>query len=366
MNVIGIICEYNPFHNGHLYHINKVKELYPDSILICIVNGYFMQRGEVSILTKWQKAEIALNYGIDLVVELPFEFASQSADIFAKGAVEILKNLGADTLVFGSECNDIEKLTLAAKKQIESTDYNNTVKELLNNGENYPTAMSKALGTFINTPNDILGLCYIKEIILQKANITPVTIKRTNDYHSLDTNNNIISASAIRNLITENKDIRKFVPCGFKFNVCNYNKFFELLKYQIITNNNLSLIQTVDEGIENRILKYINTCNNHLELINKIKTKRYTYNKINRMFIHILTNFTKEKAYNISLKYIRILGFNSTGKTYLNKIKKNTNVPLIVKFDNLLNEELKRCQIYDLLTNSNTYELEYKSKPIIK
>ena len=211
---IGIICEYNPFHNGHIYHINKIKEMYPDSRIILVMSGNFLQRGDVSLINKWDKTHIALDY-VDLVVELPFVFSTQGADKFAHGAIQILDYLGVDKLVFGSECNDISFLKKMASIQLNSVDYNSLVKKYIDEGKNYPTAMSIALkdngGELIDSPNDILGLCYIKEIINLNSSIEPVCIKRTSDYHSSELNS-ICSASAIREAIQNNKDISSYVP----------------------------------------------------------------------------------------------------------------------------------------------------------
>jgi predicted nucleotidyltransferase len=178
MDVIGIICEYNPFHNGHLYHINKIKEMYPNSLIVLVLNGYFLERGEISILTKEDKVKISLDNNIDIIAELPFVFGSQSADTFAEAAVIILNYLGVQKLVFGSECNDIDLLTSIASKELKEN-LNQKIKENLKEGCNYPTALNKSLGININTPNDLLGISYIKAIIKNKLKIKPITIKRT-------------------------------------------------------------------------------------------------------------------------------------------------------------------------------------------
>ena len=378
MNIIGIVCEYNPFHLGHLYQLNKVKEMYPDSIVIVVCSSNFTQRGDVSILNKWDKTRIALEYGVDIFIELPFGYATQSSDIFAKGAIELLNYLKINTLVFGSECNNIQELINLANVQLNNNQYDNIVKKYLDKGINYPTALSKALtditNTTINKPNDLLGLSYIKEIIKNNYKITPVTIKRTNDYHGKDINSNIINASLIRKLLIEKKDITKYIPSNTHKYLSNISldNFYPYLKYQIINNsNNLNIYQTVDEGIENRIIKNIYKSSGYNELIMNIKTKRYTYNKINRMLLHILTNFTKEDANNIKIDYIRLLGFTNTGQKYLNKIKKDINVPIITRYkpniSNLLDLEFRVNSIYAFITNNyKLIELEYNNKPIIK
>ncbi|MDD2377353.1 MAG: nucleotidyltransferase [Bacilli bacterium] len=381
MKSVGIIAEYNPFHNGHLYHLNKVKELYPDAIIVLVLSGPFLQRGNPSILNKWDKTEIALEYGIDLVIELPFPFATQSADIFAKGAIQILNHLHVDTLVFGSEQGDINLLNDLVDCQLYNKDFDLKVKEYLDEGINYPTALSKTLSDLTNynisAPNDLLALSYIKEIKKLNSKIKPICIKRTNDYHSLELNTEITSATSIRHAINQNKDIKKYVP-ELTLNYINKNvmitdDYYSYLKYKIICDiNNLEEYQTVDEGIENRIKKSIYNSNNLEELIMNIKTKRYTYNKINRMFTHILCNFKKEEANKFNdIQYIRLLGFNNKGKNYLNKIKKEISIPLITKYSDINNEmlelEFRANSIYAIISKCDKLiNLEYQSKPIIK
>ena len=376
MTTIGIICEYNPFHNGHIYHIKKIKEMYRDSIIILVMSGNFTQRGDISLINKWDKTKIALENNIDLVIELPFVFATQGADMFAKGAIQILNNLKVDKLIFGSECNNIEELTELANIQLQKN-YDELVKKYTNDGMNYPTAASKSLKQLgkkeIKEPNDILGLCYIKEIIRQKSKIQPITIKRTNNYHEKELNQ-IASATAIREAIKNNKDIKNYIPeeslkyINQKAFIDNY---FNYLKYKIMTTEDLEKYETVD-NIKYKIKECIQETNNLEELINKIKSKRYTYNRIKRMLLHILCSFTKEenkKCQNI--EYIRILGFNKTGKNYLNKIKKQTTIPIISKFEKnnkMLDIEYRSTCVYSMIfkNQNEIIEQEYKNKPIIK
>lgn len=376
MKIIGLIAEYNPFHNGHLYQINKIKEMYPDSIIIAVVSSSFTQRGDISILNKWDKTDICLNNGIDIVIELPFVFATQSSDIFAKGAVRILETLHIDTLVFGTETDSIEWLKEIADIQINNKDYDNKVKYYTGLGLNYPTATNKAVqdltGYKVDSPNDLLALAYIKQIKKDNKNIEIVNIKRTIDYHTTDTQNNITSASNIRNKYINGENIDNLIPYQntnlYKISI---NNLFPYLKYKIMTEeNNLNIYQTVDEGIENRIIKYINQSNNYEELIKHIKTKRYTYNKISRMLLHILTNFTKEEASNLEIDYLRILGFTSKGKEYLSKIKKQIDIPVITGYkkniSKTLDIELRITKMYSLVTSSDQVKEEYRNKPIIK
>ncbi len=366
MEVIGIICEYNPFHNGHLYHIKKIKELYPNSLIILVLNGYFLERGEISILSKEAKTKIALAHGIDIILELPVIYGTQSADTFASVALKILNNFHVNKIIFGSESNEIEKIKEIASKQLDE-EYNKLVKEYLDNGLNYPTALAKALNIdFEFLPNDLLGISYTKAIIQNNYNIEPITIKRTSAYHDTSSNDHIVSASNIREKIKNNEDISKYIPINIKdfINNTNYDNYFRLLKYKINTDNDLNEYLDVDEGIEYRLLEYINKSKNIDEFINNIKTKRYTYNKLNRMFIHILLSFLKTD--NVDIEYIRILGFNSNGKKYLNSIKENLEISTNINKDSIQYKyELKASIIYDLINNTNTYEFEQRNKPII-
>lgn len=382
MKKIGIICEYNPFHNGHLYHISKIKEMFDDSLIILIMSGNFTQRGEASIIPKYSKCDIALLSGIDLVVELPFIFATQSADVFAKTSIEILDKLNVDYVVFGSETNDINKLTMLAKTQINNKKYDKLVKEYLDKGVNYPTALSKALYQLtdkkIDKPNDILGVSYIREILKLNSNITPICIKRSNDYNSIELNDNITSASSIRYALLNGDNVKNYVPeyvYDYLKNPIFTKNYFNLLKYKIMTENTLEEYQTVDEGIQNRIKKCIINSKDLDDLILKVKTKRYTYNKLSRMFIHILCNLKKEevKKYN-KISYIRVLGFNIKGRNYLNEIKKDIDIPIITNFsrtnDPILDIEMRSTCVYASILNEkdkiNLIESEYKDFPIIR
>ena len=382
MKSVGIICEYNPFHNGHLYHLNKVKELYPDYTIILVMSGNFTERGDASIINKWDKTKIALHYGVDIVVELPYVFASESADKFAYVAINLLNELQVEAIVFGSESNNVDKLKELANIQLNNKQYNKLVKEYLDDGINYPTALSKALYDLTNKkidkPNDVLALSYIREIMKLDSDIKPISIKRNNDYNSLELNDGMTSASSIRYALYNNENIDNYIPeytKEFLNNPVFNENYFSLLKYKILTEKDLSIYQTVDEGIENRLKKYIVNSKTLDEFILKIKTKRYTYNKLNRMFNHIICNFTKEEANNLNeIEYIRILGFSYIGQDYLNKIKKEKDLPIITKFSSIksqmLDIEFRVTCVYSSILNEKDkiklIESEYKNPPIIR
>lgn len=372
MKAVGIIAEYNPFHNGHLYHLNKIKELYKDYAIVLVMSGNFTERGDVSIIDKWKKSEIAKSAGIDLIVELPFPFATQSADYFSYGAITILEYLGVERVIFGSESNNIKDLELIVDAQLNNEDFDKLVKIYSKFGYNYPTALSLALkdltGKVITTPNDLLGISYIKTIKKNNYKIIPETIKRTASYHD-DLLQEHSSATAIRKALKENKSVQEFVPAITKEKLTNLHfieDYFPLLKYKILTEADLSVYQTVDEGIDKAIKKEITRATSYDDLVMRLKSKRYTYNKITRMLLHILCDFTKEKAQSFrNISYIRLLGFNETGRMYLNSIKKEVPVPLISKInrtkDPMLEYEIYTTNIY-ALTSSYEDELELNAK----
>ena len=374
MDSVGIIAEYNPFHNGHLYQLKEVKEMFPDMPVVLLLAGNFTQRGDVSIIDKWKKTDIAIKAGIDLVIELPFSFSTQSADFFSYGAITILEKLKVKYLVFGTESDELSDIELLVDTQLNNKEFSSLVKIYSKLGNNYPTSMSLALkdltGKSIKTPNDLLAISYIKTIRKNNYNIKPICIKRTNDYHDETLDKNISSATSIRIALKNNIDIKGQVP-EFVIPYLNdlhfIDDYFELLKYKIITDDNLSNYQGVDEGLENILKKEIMEANNFDELVKRIKSKRYTYNNISRMLIHILCNLKKcdMNEFN-TVKYIRLLGFNDIGKRYLNKIKKDIDIPIISKIsrekDRMLEFEIQTTKIYALTDNNSSKLLEKEFK----
>lgn len=359
MNIIGLIAEYNPLHNGHIYQINEIKKMYPDSLIILCLGSYFTERGDIGILSKEEKIKISLEYGIDIVVELPIMYTVQSADIFAYQSIKILNYLGIHTLVFGSESNNLNLLKELANKQ-DDIKYQKKVKEYLDKGCNYPSALAKALEVdFEFKANDLLGISYLKAINKINKRIDVQTIKRTNEYLDTQSNDTIISASNIRKRFLDNEDVSKFTPCSKVLVKPDYDLYFKMLKLKIMTSRDLDSYLDVNEGIDNLLKKVIMESHSLEELILKIKTKRYTYNRLNRMFLHIVLGIKKDYPDEV---YLRILGFNKKGQEYIkfNNIKEN------YKNTDCYSLELKGSCLYDMLTNKNTYQYEIKNQPIIK
>ena len=365
---VGVIAEYNPFHNGHIYHLNKVKEMFPEASLILVLAGNFTQRGEVSVINKWDKTKIALDYGFDLVIELPFNIATSSASLYAKGAIDILNKLNCDYLVFGSETNDVSLFKNLVNITKGNEKYEKKVKYYLDKGYNYPKACSLALydisKVIIDKPNDVLALEYVRSIINTNSKIKPVSIKRTNNYHEEEITGNITSATSIRKNL-ENKEIIKNAIPNESLKLINnisLNDYFDYIKYEIISNDKLDEILDVDEGIENKLKKEIHNSKTVEELILNVKSKRYSYNKIKRMLLHILTNTKKD--YDTKINYLRILGFNNKGTKILKEAKENIDVPIITKYkkeyDVLFKDDVKASMLYSLITNYD-YKMDFKT-----
>ncbi len=374
MASVGIIAEYNPFHNGHLYQIQKIKEKYPDDTIIIAMSGNFTQRGEPAIIDKWERTNLAIENGADLVVEIPYIFATQSADYFSYAGITLLEKLKVDKLIFGSESNNLEDLTEIAKAELEQKDFDKLVKIYVKLGNNYPTALSLALkdltGKEISTPNDILGITYIKTILKHNYNIKPYSIKRNNSYHEENLTGTISSATAIRKNIDNLEKIKNTVPRN-TYKVLSTKQlhkredYFSYLKYKIITEDNLEKYHLVDKTLSDKLKKEILNCNNYEELIQKVKSKHQTYSKISRALIQILCN---NKSNQEHLTYIRLLGFNTKGKNYLNKHKKEISLPIISKIDKekdqILELELNTTKIYTLpyKNSKEEFKKEYQNK----
>ncbi len=381
---VGIIAEYNPFHNGHMYHLEKIKEMFKDEEIVLVMSSSFTQRGEASIIDKWKKTEIALKAGIDLVIELPYTLSTESADYFSYGAITLLENLKVDKFVFGSETNDINLFESIVDTELNNKEFDPLTKMYMKLGENYPTALSKALldltGKSMNLPNDLLGISYVKVIKQNNYKIKPICIKRTNDYNSKDLTGKISSATSIREAINNNQNVEEMIPSFVKEYLNETHKqedYFKFLKYKIMLEKDLSIYQTVDEGLGDKIKNEIIKATSYNDLISRVKSKRYTYTKISRILNHILCGFTKEIAKETkNIEYIRVLGFNDKGQNYLNKIKKDVVLPIISNFSknkskmiemefmatccyaSVLDEEKKK----ELIQKEYIYHPKYKEK----
>lgn len=374
MASVGIIAEYNPLHNGHIYQIQEIKKRYPNDTIIIAMSGNFTQRGEPAIINKWSRAQLAIEAGADLVVEIPYHFATQSADYFSYAGITLLEQLKVEKLIFGSESNNLDSITEIAKAELKDDNFDKLVKIYSKFGYNYPTALSLALkdltGKIIDTPNDILGITYIKTILKYKYKIKPESIKRINNYNNKELTGKLSSATAIRENIDNLDKIKETVPDPTlkqltKETLHKKEDYFKFLKYKIITEQHLEQYHLVEKDLAVKLKKEILCVSSYEELIQKVKSKHQTYSKISRALLQILCNYKKEDAQkNQQLAYIRLLAFNTKGKEYLNRYKKEITLPIISKIsknkNKMLELELNTTKIYTLPYNNS--EQEYKKE----
>ena len=357
MKSIGIIVEYNPFHNGHKLHLDYARK--QGDIVIGVMSGDFVQRGEPALINKWDRAKMALVEGLDIVVELPVFYSTQSAEIFARGSINILKELRSDEIVFGSESDNLDKLQEVIKLESNSNFIEN-VKKNLKDGDSYPTAYNKEIKNYLGEEyeiksNDILGIEYLRTIKTLKLDMKVKTLKREGKgYHSSISTGNILSATGIRKLLKEDKDIENFISKNSKEIILKNKKnkklvdishFYNLIRYAIISKREvLKDIQDIEVGFENRIYEMALKSSSYEIFMKNLMTKRYTIGRTQRILIHILLSITKEDTIKLKkeLPYIRILGFSDKGRTYLNKLKKekkddleNSNIQILTSLKNI-------------------------------
>lgn len=446
MNITGLIVEYNPFHNGHIYHLQKSLEKTNADASIAVMSGNFIQRGEPALFDKFSRAKAAVESGVDLVVELPSIYASQSAELFAKGSVALLNSLGCvNSICFGSEEGNINALYLIASILcLEPQEFKEKLSSYLSEGMLFPTARNKALFDYINSPdfsfgdnfnnidlseerlndilsssNNILGIEYIKQLISLKSEIKPFTIGRIHsEYNSEEISGNINSATAVRKKLYEiispveasnssdvdslvdaiknSTDIINSIPeTTLNMIASNIEKgflpmypeyFFETLITTIIRDKkNLESYFDISEGIENKIFKAALVAKDYDELLNLVKSKRYTMTRIKRCLNNILLGITKDdmelaKGIN-TIPYVRILAFNSKGREIIREIKKSSEIKIINKFSEvehfmddknfkfLIENDIKCTDIYNTIYYKKNRSLlkgsmEYFIKPI--
>ena len=400
MNITGIITEYNPFHNGHKLHLEESKKQTKSDGTICIMSGNFVQRGGPAIIDKWKRTEMALSNGVDLIIELPTFYAVSSAEFFAKGAVSILNSLNiVNNLFFGSEIGDAKALSEIAKVLVsEDERFQNILKENLSLGLTFAKAREKSLIEYLNSSeinniitssNNILGIEYIKAILKLNSSINPIALKREgSNYNDKSLSQTFSSATSIREVLknTSNiEDLKNIIPLESyevfsKLQEQDYRftfeeEMFKYIKYKIQTNCvNFNNLYEVTEGLDNKIIKEISSSNSLHEFILKIKSKRYTYSKISRILTHIYLGLDNDDFKDIANEnnlYVRVLGFNKTGREILSLIKANSSIPLITKvprFTNnpLLKFDLQATACYSLLNDKVNPFNDYLQSPIIK
>ena len=369
--VVGIIAEYNPFHNGHLYHLLQAKDLAQADYVVAVISGNFTQRGDTAIVDKWTKAYMAICGGCDLVLELPTVYSISSAENFASGAVKILDSLKIiDSIAFGAEASDLATLNNIANVLFqEPRGYTNILTHELQKGISFPSARENAIlmylndikryANILNSPNNILAIEYLKALKTQKSNMNPIMVKRSKVYYNDDRIvDDFASATAIRKLIKrrEYEDLRKVVPRStykilsrqirdgnIVLGLENFEKeiIYTLRKMNI---REIANLPDVSEGLENLIKNSADNCNDMSKLIANIKSKRYTQTRIQRILLYALLGIDK-KMMEDSKKvtpYVRVLGFTNKGKELISEInKRNPKINMITSVKKFIEKNNK-------------------------
>jgi predicted nucleotidyltransferase len=361
MKVIGIICEYNPFHNGHLYHLKRAKEIAEGGIVVAVLTGYFSMRGDISVINKFDKVKTAIDNGVNITIELPYLLGTQNADIFAFNAVKLLSQMGVNEIVAGSECNDINIIKEAVN--LENTiSFQSDIKSYLDKGLSYRKSYSLAMEKHnLNlSSNDMLNIKYLQAINRLNNDIKLTLIQRiNNNYSDIELNEtNIQSATAIRGATEIENYVPEYINNIFKEKgFYNLNKFTPILKHLLLTQNLHETFQAT-EGIENSFDKDFTSIDN---LIDILSNKRYTKSRIRRFITYILTQTTKDQMSSVHDNIIvRVTGFNEIGQQYLNKIKKEVSyfTRLINNIDITFDKELTIAKIFTNVFNEDFIKIE--------
>lgn len=381
MNIVGIIIETNPFHNGHMYFVNEIKEKYQPDLIIAVTSTSFTMRGEISVINKFEKTDALLNAGVDIVLEFPFILSTQSSDYFASNAISILNTIGVNHIICGCESDDINNLHNFY--ELENSD---TFKEIFKDNLKKYTSYKKTfestmkyltidneLISLFNKPNFTLAYQYYKSIRKINPTMKMSLIKRTNSYDDENLSSNIVSAKAIRLARINNLNYTKYLPFDEQLIDLNYayQKLLDITKYVCLTKTNFS--NTInDEGIINYIIKnYVNT-SSYSELINSLTNKRYSKSRINRTILYMLLDI---KEFYHNYKYLRLLGINTKGISYLNTLSKDIKSLIFSSVKelnmnslcyNILEIELLTTKLYSLITNNNDLLIKEYQLPIRK
>ena len=362
MKSAGIIVEYNPFHNGHKYHLDQLKKTCDAQAIIAVCTGNYNQRGDLSIIDKFAKTQAALDNGVDLVIELPYIFTTQNAYVFADKAVGLLKRFDIDYLVFGSETGNLPELRKYAELPIDVT----KLKELMRDGTSYPKAYGLLSGSLY--PNDILAVAYLRS--LKDSTITPIAIKRTNDYLSKELSL-IASATAIRQALLQGEDVSQ--ACDLNIEEPVFNKdLYPYLRQSLFTTSSQDLESyfLVDEGIGNLLKENAIKYADYESFIGNSISRRYTRSRIQRTLLQIGNKIKKTDVNELGDNdYVRVLGFNQTGQQILKEYKEKVNI--VTQFKNIPEPykqiEWKTSLLYStLLKDPAAYLKKELRGPLIK
>lgn len=383
MRTLGIIAEYNPLHNGHLYHMQQCREIAQADNIVVVMSGNFTQRGEAAVLDKWTRSRLAVENGADLVVELPFAYAVNSAEYFAKGGVRILEALGCTHIGFGAESGTLDQLqSIAELTARESDEYKKELQKHLSEGTTYARAKEKAaaelyggeVAELTQTPNNILAIEYLRQMHLCGSKMQPVMITRKGaGYHDESPEGGFASATAIRNSLSE-EERRAYVPENVDRALeaaPRQENYFHLIQSKIIssTAEQLARVFSMSEGLENRILDQIRKSGTLDELVENVKSKRYPETRIRRILCQMLMGLTDfEDEF-----YARLLAANTDGTAFLKKAKKESGIRIITNINKesylpeLMKYDILAGDMYNIITGADLYKKsDYVVHPFIQ
>ncbi|WP_432359512.1 nucleotidyltransferase [Sporosarcina sp. UB5] len=404
MKATGIVVEYNPLHNGHVYHAQQARKATGADVIIAVMSGNFLQRGEPAFVDKWTRTKMALKSSVDIVFELPYRFATANAPTFAQGAIELLEAAQCSAFCFGSEDGNLEpfqnSLQLISR---HGPEYDLAVKNAVTEGLSYPMALNRAYKTIqegqpavpvvdLSLPNNILGFHYMEAAQSIGSSMEAVTIKRMGaGYHDETlTNEKIASATGIRKSFFGSEtldDVADFIPDATRNFLLewqserngfgNWETFYPFLRFVILRDgpSRLHSIADVSEGIENLVYRAAQSNESFQTFMEAVKSKRYTWTRIQRMLTHILTGFSKEMRAGIEKpSYLRLLGMTNEGRSYLNGVKKDLPLPLISKVASISNSSMDMdiiaSDIYALALgegkSNSKIGLDYQLSPIME
>lgn len=341
MKISSLICEYNPFHNGHKYMLDKMRQNGADYIIACM-SGNFTQRGDFAVFDKYSRTRTALQNGIDLVIELPVTFSCAAAEKFAYGGVSLLHSLGCiDTIYFGSECGNTQPLKHTANI-LQSPEISHQLKKYLSLGQTFAQARQNAildifphLGDILSYPNNILAVEYIKALHELHSPISPCTIQRIGSAHdSLTAVDNIASATLIRQMIYENNtNFQKYIPSPISAPVHQFNRLETavLYKLRMMSREDFSNLPDISEGLEHRLYNAVRNGNSVQEILSLAKTKRYTMSRLKRLIMYGFLGISKNDTA-IPPQYIKILGFTQNGRHILRTMRETAKLPVIMRY----------------------------------
>ncbi len=407
MKAVGIVTEYNPFHNGHLYHAEQAKRVSGAEAVVAVMSGNFLQRGEPAIVDKWTRTSMALENGVDLVIELPYASATANAPVFSEGAIRLLDAAGCSSFCFGSEAGSIEPfMNTMERLQAVRPEYEESIRAAVQTGMSYPKALNEAYQSLVHNsfeetstvdlskPNNILGFHYIEASTGIGSSMTPLTVPRLGAgyYDDISVHTHIASATGIRKEIFSRSaqdnpldSIQPFVPAETyemlsswltsRSHFGSWEHFYPMLRFQILRSGPRELARIADmtEGIEHAFYKAAKTAADFPSFMALVKSKRYTWTRLQRMLTHIFTGVTRDMREKASVPdHLRILGATPVGRRYLKLHKEDLQLPAVSRlasYDSAaarLSAHVSDSYAFGIDPLQPLIGLDYKTPPILK